>query len=533
MMVLRWLGATKSTYFGNATAVRDFRTQLRGTKAFWLWGAYLGFLILICGFAYNQFADQGAQSISVLQSRLTEFYHVVMGILSGMIVLVGPGLTASAITMERQRRSLDLVFSAPVRPKYILVGKMIAGMRYLLMLLVLALPVVSVCVVMGGATWGDVIGAFMNLLNAGLIMLAIGLLMSSLVGSNIGAILGAYTIIGMYCALTAIFTVETFSHTGGPPGFGSGNLAAPWYGNLLPFTASLTAPTFTVIRDVEVPNWVFGSIYSLLVCKVLLAGAGSALSPFNSTETKVMRLHGLIAMAAIIFLLGAPVVARVALEQPNPGTAVSIAVGVAAASTFFLWPNIMCYGNDVERKFWHDGIFKPSRMLTASPAGALPYLMTLVIISALAMLVGVVFFSKIIAGSGGSRPGGLTYDEVFKPIGVGFVWALGFVTFWWGVARYTSASAGSLRGARLGLISVLVVLLALPTPVFSVIEATKWSASPGTDPIWRGYMLFPLFGSEGAPMQGVYGLVCGVLGVILAYISEKKFQNSKAVTKHV
>jgi len=530
MMVLRWLGATKSTYIGNATAVRDFRTQLRGTKAFWLWGAYLGFLILICGFAYNQFADQGSQSISVLQSRLTEFYHVVMAILSGMIVLVGPGLTASAITMERQRRSLDLVFSAPVRPKYILVGKMIAGMRYLLMLLVLALPVVSVCVVMGGATWGDVLGAFMNLLNAGLIMLAIGLLMSSIVGSNIGAILGAYTIIGMYCAMTGIFAVETFAHTGGPPGSSTGNLAAPWYGNLLPFTASMTAPTFTVVRDIEVPNWVFGSAYSLLVCKVLLAGAGSALSAFDSVETKVMRLHGIIAMGAISFLLGAPIVARAAMNASAPGPIISIAVGVAMTATFFLWPNIMCYGNDVERKFWHDGVFSPRKMLTASPSGALPYLFTLVIVSAAGLLVGIPIFGKGLAFVG--RPA-LDISEVAPAIAVGLAWAIGFVTFWWGVARYTSATAGSLRGARLGLISVLVVLLAIPTPVFSVIEATRWDSGPGPDPIWRGYMLFPLFGSEGAAMQGVYGLICGVLGVILAYISEKKFQNSKAVTKHV
>lgn len=527
MMILRWLGATRATYIGNATAIRDYRTQLRGNKAFWLWGIYLALLIGICGFAYNQFADQGSQSISVLQARLTSFYHTVIGILAGMIVLVGPGLTASAITMERQRRSLDLIFSAPVKPRYLLVGKMIAGLRYLLMLLILALPVVSVCVVMGGATWSDVIGAFINLLNCGIVMLAIGLLMSSIVGTNIGAILGAYSVIAMYCVISGMLTFETFSALGGTPGASNGNLSAPWYGNLFPFTASFTAPTFTLIGDTEVPNWAFGTVYSLLISKVLLSGAGSALSPYDSGETKGLRVHGLIIVAAMMFLLAGPLAVRGAMAAATrvPSQVIGMFLGCLTIATFFLWPNIMCYGNDSERRFWHDGVFSPRKMFKASPSGALPYLGTLIVVGAVALYLGVSYFSSGLAPAASGRA--LAMKDVQVGIGVALIWCLGFVTFWWGVARYVSAVAGNLRGARLGLISGIIVLLALPAPVFSVIQSANLGHSSQSDPIWRLHLLFPLFASEGASQLGIYGAICAVLGVILAYISERSISQRK------
>lgn len=577
--MIRWIGNTRATYFGNATAVRDFRSQLRGSKAFWLWGSYLVVLIAICAFAYNQFADQGTQSISSLQRQLTVFYHTIIGMLGGVIVLVAPGLTAAAITTEKQRRSLDLIFSAPVRPRYLLVGKMIAGLRYLMMLLILALPVVSVCVVMGGATWGDVIGSFLNLLNAGIVMLAIGLLMSSVIQTTIGAILASYAAIGVYCFLTGGLAASAIGAIGA--GMGSGqSYEAPWFGNLVPFTASVTAPTFTKVGNFEVPNWAMGLLFALLVSKLLLAGAGSALSPYGSAETKSLRIHGLIAAFAGMFLIAGPIAGGLTslmtatLVGPTGmgsygGEAIAAFLGYATCATFFAWPQLMCYGRDAERKYWNDGLFSLSGAFKGTPSGGWLYTVLLVLAFAFGLYGGFSYFSgssmfatpaaMVAAGSGvpvtsgapstpgapvmvqpGSVTGPMTTPaptpapttptgppptSVMTAIGTMSVWCLGFLTLWWGIARYTSAKANNLKGARLGLISAVVVLVAIPTPIIAGIASSRWDyETTGMDPLWRFHIMYPLF-ARGVPLtQAMYGVVFAVIGVALAILSEKKYR---------
>lgn len=564
--MMQWLNATRATYIGNATAVRDYRTQLRGSKAFWLWGAYLVVLIGVCALAYNQFADQGEQSISQLQQQLTTFYHTVIGMLAGIIVLVAPGLTASAITGERQRRSLDLIFSAPVRPRYLLVGKMIAGLRYLVMLLILALPVVSVCVVMGGATWSDVIGSFINLLACGIVMLAIGLLMSSIIPTNIGAILGSYAAIGIYMILTGMMTVTTTLSSMGSMG-GGRTLNVIWFGNIFPFTASYTAPTFTKIGDFEMPNWAIALFYSLLVSKVLLAGAGSALSPYGSAETKSLRVHGLIAAAAVMFLIAGPVAGGLAgsvtsrlTGLASGGTsAANLAafLGYATCATFFVWPHMMCHSRESERKFWNDGLFSFRGAFRGTPSGSLPYMIMMIVAFGAALWAGAVYFAGSASASGlipppptaaspamsgmgtpapvaVATPPSLVGSALAEPILTMLVWCIGFVTLWWGIGRYTSAAAGNLKGARLGLISAIVVLIAIPTPIFSVIAASNWNYSgSSSDPIWKLHLMYPLFSSNGMEQQAFYGIACGVIGFVIALLGETKYRQSNPVTQDV
>jgi hypothetical protein len=584
--MMQWIQATRATYIGNATAVRDFRAQLRGNKALWLWGSYLAFLIIICSIAYNQFADQGSQSISNLQRQLTYFYHTIIGLLAGVVVLVTPGLTAAAITTEKQRRSIDLVFSAPVSPRYFLVGKMIAGLRYLIMLLILALPVVSVCVVMGGATWGDVLGSFINLVDTGIIMLAIGLLMSSIIPTTIGAILASYAAITAYLFMCGGLAMTAFPRIFGS-GVGTGHsFEAPWYVDIFPFTASLTSPTFTTIGRFEVPNFLIYLVYALLLSKLLLAGAGSALSPYGSAETKSLRIHGLVASAAIAFLLSSPIASGAASAFTSavaggPGAAggsigidaIARFLGAVTCATFFLWPHLLCHGRDSERKFMNDGLFSLRAAFRGTPAGSLPYLIMLVGAISVGLYAGVssagVSFSATptpamaqavpgekpipIAGPGAgpASPGSPAPSPTsaypppaaktppppsISPFYTMAIWCVGFLTFWWGVGRFTSSRAGNLKAARLGLISVAVLLVAIPTPFFAIISSSHWdygAGSPGTDPIWHLHILYPLFAENPWNDQALYGMGCAVVGVLLALYSEKAYRSKYPVIKDV
>src|SRR5436853_6142561 len=104
-------------YLDNPTARRDYRAQLRGNRAIILWTIYL-FLLIGIGML-NYLDSAGGQTMSVVeaQSRLQQFYQIVMAILGAMVAVVAPALAATTIVVERERHSLDLILSAPVRPK--------------------------------------------------------------------------------------------------------------------------------------------------------------------------------------------------------------------------------------------------------------------------------------------------------------------------------------------------------------------------------------------------------------------------------
>ncbi len=202
-MIGSWIRSSLSCYFGNAATVRDFRVQLRGNRAILLWGFYLLVLIGFTMIVYSGSAAGAQSSIVDAQRKLREFYQSVMILLAVMINLIAPALTAGSIVMERQRRSLDLVFSAPVTPKYYLVGKMVSSYRYIWMLLILSLPITSACVVLGGATWSDVIAAYLILSSNALIYTAIALLLSTLSRQPVAAVVWSYVASIGYSFITA------------------------------------------------------------------------------------------------------------------------------------------------------------------------------------------------------------------------------------------------------------------------------------------------------------------------------------------
>ena len=122
-----WIHETWRTYIGNAASVRDFRVQMRGSKTILAWTLYLGILLTVGYFTYASVSALGfGSSPAEIQYRLGTFFSTMFRVIAGAVVVIAPGLTAASIVGERQRKSFDLVFSAPVTPKYYLVGMLAA-----------------------------------------------------------------------------------------------------------------------------------------------------------------------------------------------------------------------------------------------------------------------------------------------------------------------------------------------------------------------------------------------------------------------
>jgi ABC-type transport system involved in multi-copper enzyme maturation permease subunit len=494
--LLNWMKDSVGVYIGNATTMRDFRAQLRGNKSLFLWGAYLGLLVLVTAIAYSTVAENSG-SVSSIQDALAGFYETVVGLLGGLIFLLAPSLTATTVVMERKRKSLDLVFSAPVSPKYYLVGKMLSSMRYTWMLLILALPVASVGVVMGGATWGDVLAAYVMLASIALVVTAFGLLMSVVAPTVVSAIVWTYLFGGLYLLVTSgIAEVSRFS------GRGMQDLEANWSAGISPFTVAFAAPTHTTIYGIEVPNWILVLAYSLFLSKILVLGAASAMSGYGAKETKSLRLHLIVAVSLAAALItstfamigmGSPAVSMEGLARAVATIMVFLALGIPAAA---------CYSYDADRRNRPDGWFRPARMLLGTPSGALPFF----IVAGLCVAAAMAFAYWRASGFAPTR---FLLEATF--------WGLSYLFFWWSVARVISSYAKTLNVARMLTIISFIVVVALPAPAFAILNSMSGSYSRSVDEsIFVLHILYPIFADKdvSGPMVA-YGIGLTLIGVLL------------------
>jgi ABC-type transport system involved in multi-copper enzyme maturation permease subunit len=493
--VAAWFRQTRRTYFDNAASVRDYRVQLRGNRSVILFGIYLFILIAVAMTVYSE-STSGGGSMSVVdaQRRLRDFYGIVTGLLGGIVSLVAPALTATSIVMERQRRSLDLIFSAPVTPKYYLVGKMLASFRYTWMLLVLALPVTAACVVLGGASWTDVLVTYLALSMQGLVFTAMALLMSTLSPKPVSAVVWSYA-----CAIGYLIVTSMGAAAAAIGSYSSRTQEAPFFSAMNPFLLAYSVNTHTMVGTTAVPNWIFTVILSLLLCKLCLLGAGTLLSAQPARELRSLRLHFLFYLSALVMYAG----------WENTSTTVNAGriVFWAIFPLLLVMPFLSTFGVDSERRYRPNGWFSAKHTLDGTPAGGLPYVLLLI-------------FSCFLAAIAGEW-----FGQGRKPSAGTLSYMLYVTTFWgmfWAIGRYASSTFVGLRSARMLQFAAFVLIVFLPVPFLASLSSSSayGSASSGW---WDFYILRPFFvpTGTGEEIATVYGIIQLIVGALIGMAAER------------
>lgn len=77
-----------------------------------------------------------------------------------LLAFITPALTAGAISGERERQTIDLLFVTPLAPFSIIWGKLLASMSFVLVLIVLSVPIFSLVFLFGGIELDQVVIAF-------------------------------------------------------------------------------------------------------------------------------------------------------------------------------------------------------------------------------------------------------------------------------------------------------------------------------------------------------------------------------------
>ncbi len=170
--------------------VKELRSRMRGRRAFIVLTVYLGILALITygvyvvvapnarGIAGGGFGGGGQANASALIGQsiftLLSIFQLIL------VCFIAPAFTAGQISMEREKQTLDLLISTPMRPGAIVIGKLVAALAFVVLMIVAAVPITAIVLMYGGASVDDIVRQQIVLLATALVLGAIGLFFSAL-----------------------------------------------------------------------------------------------------------------------------------------------------------------------------------------------------------------------------------------------------------------------------------------------------------------------------------------------------------------
>jgi ABC-type transport system involved in multi-copper enzyme maturation permease subunit len=173
---------------------KELRWRMRGRRAYVIVTAYvavLGLLVFsVYGLAVSAatqrfdptgFAPIRSDGVSATASALIgqSIFGVILVLQTLLTLLLSPSLTSGAVSMEREKQTLELLITTPVSTLGLVLGKLVSSLAYVVLLILASIPLMSLAFVFGGIAPDDVVRAYVVLLATAFGMGSIGLFLSA------------------------------------------------------------------------------------------------------------------------------------------------------------------------------------------------------------------------------------------------------------------------------------------------------------------------------------------------------------------
>ncbi len=209
--------------------VKELRSRFRGRRAFVIITIYLAVLALIAYGAYVSVApaarlqgqigiDRGGFGLSgaTASASVGQAIFTVLSVFQLLLVcFIAPAFTAGAISLEREKQTLDLLVTTPMRPGGIVIGKLFSALAFVILLILAGIPVSALVLMYGGASLGDILQQQVVLFVAAIGFGVVGLFFSALVKRTQTATVLTYsTMLFLVIGTFLVFRFWTLAATG-------------------------------------------------------------------------------------------------------------------------------------------------------------------------------------------------------------------------------------------------------------------------------------------------------------------------------
>ena len=188
------LGSILQKLGENPVTVKELRGRMRGARAFVILTIYLGILVTLVSLVYFGFtaSSRGLMAPEIRQNMGKVIFGVVVTMELFLVIFVSPGLTAGAISSEREQQTFDLLRTTLLPARSLVFGKLLAALSFIFMLLLATLPLQSLTFLFGGIAREEFIIANILLVISALAYTSLGLVFSSLFKRTLVATVLAY-----------------------------------------------------------------------------------------------------------------------------------------------------------------------------------------------------------------------------------------------------------------------------------------------------------------------------------------------------
>lgn len=132
-------------------------------------------------------------TVTLGEMRLSvDGYAYMIMLQFALLVLVAPAMTAGSISGERERQTLDLLLVTNTGAVKLVLGKLLESFSFLALMVMCSLPMLSLVLITGGATFAQVLVSVAFLLLTALAALSVGLVCSSLFQRTVTATVMSY-----------------------------------------------------------------------------------------------------------------------------------------------------------------------------------------------------------------------------------------------------------------------------------------------------------------------------------------------------
>ena len=144
-------------------------------------------------------------------SGLVGLYFTVTLIEFILIGMISPTLTASAICGERERGTLDILLSTKMSPLSIILGKLLASLSKVVLLIIASTPVFAITLSLGGVSIVNIIQMILLYIMTAIFCGSVGLFFSSVLKSTKSSTAASYGLLIFLAIGTLIITVLYYS----------------------------------------------------------------------------------------------------------------------------------------------------------------------------------------------------------------------------------------------------------------------------------------------------------------------------------
>ena len=176
----------------NPVLQRELISNLRAPRAFLLMLVYQVALAAVVLIAYPRDVKIDLSRESASAQRLVDFFFVGQFAIAS---LMAPSFTAGAITGEKERKTYEMLLASPLRPWAIVSGKLTAALAHLVVLVAGSLPIIMLCLPLGGVSIYELLAAYIGLLSAIFLFGSISIYCSSYFKRTSASLVVSYVLI--------------------------------------------------------------------------------------------------------------------------------------------------------------------------------------------------------------------------------------------------------------------------------------------------------------------------------------------------